>query len=68
MEKISRHYKGCFVNKSIVVSQEQKTAKNKSIEVGQVTVSERRSLTHVYLSRAGDKQTITEFIEILKNT
>ncbi|MBB1149002.1 hypothetical protein H4K35_02465 [Myroides sp. NP-2] len=66
LEYISRHYKDCFINKSIVVSQEQKMAKNKSIEVGQVTVSERQSLTHVYISRTGDKQTITEFRESLK--
>lgn len=66
LEYISRHYKDCFVNKSIVVSQEQKSAKNSYIEVGQVTISEQQSLTHVYISRTGDKQTITEFRESLK--
>lgn len=66
LEYISRYYKHCFVNKSVVVSQEQKTAKNSSFEVCQVAVSERQSLTHVYISRTGDKQIIMEYRENLR--
>lgn len=55
-----------YLKNTTFVEEEQKVTKNNSIETDPVKVPKQQSLTYVYISRIGDKHTITEFRENLK--